>query len=81
MKKNISDVKTIIDNFHKKIENLNEKIESTTNKIKQYKIAIKAFQDICEHKYEDGSDAFEVIGYDSHKNHYKCEICGYETSV
>jgi len=31
--------------------------------------AIKALQDICEHDWQDD-------GRDSHKDHYKCSICG-----
>lgn len=38
--------------------------------------AICAMQDVCTHKYEDGRDAFDCIGNDSHKDHYKCSICG-----
>jgi len=39
--------------------------------IKKFRTAIKSFQEICKHdmKYD---------GHDSHKNYYKCSICGYE---
>ena len=40
--------------------------------------AIKAFQLVCEHK-ENGKDTMVYIGHDSHKNYYKCSICGYES--
>lgn len=41
--------------------------------------AIEAFQNVCEHKHEDGSDALEHTGNDSHHTWYKCTICGYQT--
>lgn len=46
--------------------------------INGYNNAIESFQNVCEHKKQDGSDAMEYYGHDSHKSHYRCSICGYE---
>ena len=48
-------------------------------KIDKIDKAITAFQNLCNHKNEDGSSAMEHEGHDSHKDFYKCSICGYET--
>ena len=50
-------------------------------KLDKIRNAITALQDVCEHKLEDGSDAYEVEGNDSHKTYYKCKICGNTESV
>lgn len=39
---------------------------------------IKQLQEVCTHKLEDGSDAMEWYGNDSHKDYYRCTICGKE---
>ena len=74
-------VKESIDTFRKQIEEFNVEIKKTKKKINKYNNAIEALQDICDHKNEDGTDALECIGNDSHKNHYKCTICGYKKSI
>lgn len=38
-------------------------------------IAIKAIQDVCEHKDEKGQETFKPIGHDSHYRHFECRIC------
>lgn len=38
---------------------------------------IDAFQAVCTHTKEDGSDAMEYEGHDSHYDYEKCTICGY----
>lgn len=48
------------------------------NQIKGYNNAIESFQNACDHKNLDGSDAMEYSGRDSHKSYYECSICGYE---
>ena len=65
-------MKKIISELQKELDELKEKRTKIEN-------AIKALQNICEHKLEDGSSAFELEGNDSHKDYYKCSICGYET--
>lgn len=61
----------------KEIINKLEK-ERTDLQTRIYKInnAINAMQKVCTHKYEDGRCAFDYIGNDSHKDHYKCSLCG-----
>ena len=39
---------------------------------------IIAFQEKCDHN--DGC-AWDYVGHDSHKDHYKCNICGKEMSI
>jgi hypothetical protein len=46
--------------------------------INGYYNAIESFQNVCEHKKQDGSDSMEYYGHDSHKSYYRCSICGYE---
>jgi len=43
--------------------------------------AISALRDVCNHKYSDGSDAMKYEGHDSHKDYYKCGICGNEIGL
>lgn len=38
--------------------------------------AIKAFKCVCTHKHEDGTSASIYDCRDSHREYYKCEICG-----
>ena len=54
--------KDVIDQLEKELKSLNEE----RNKVIS---AINSLQALCEHK-------FVVIGHDSHKDHYKCSICG-----
>jgi rubrerythrin len=42
---------------------------------------VNEIQQKCSHKREDGSDAFEYEGHDSHRDYYVCEICGYERRI
>ena len=62
-------MKTQLDKLNKERDQLMERVKKIDN-------AIKAFREVCEHKNEDGSDAMEYIGHDSHQNHYVCKICG-----
>ena len=62
-------MKTQIDKLNKERDQLMERVKKIDN-------AIKALIEVCEHKNEDGSDAMEYCGHDSHKDHYECKICG-----
>ncbi len=62
-------MKTQIDKLNKERDQLMERVKKIDN-------AIEAFRDVCDHKNEDGSYAMEYIGGDSHRDHYKCKICG-----
>ena len=62
----------------KKLERQEKEARETLDKISK---AIKALQDVCEHKHSDGSDAFVIEGHDSHKDYYKCDICGKTESI
>jgi prefoldin subunit 5 len=57
---------------------LNNEYTYLKSQIKGYNNAIESFQNACEHKNLDGSDAMEYSGRDSHKSYYECSICGYE---
>jgi hypothetical protein len=57
---------------------LNNEYAYLKSQIKGYSNAIESFQNACEHKNLDGSDAMEYYGRDSHKSYYECSICGYE---
>jgi len=60
---------------------LNEKKELYNKHIKATNTAVLSEQKKCNHKYTDGSDAFEYEGHDSHHDYYVCKICGHEISV
>ena len=62
-------MKTQIDKLNKERDQLMERVKKIDN-------AIEAFREVCDHKNEDGSDAMEYIGHDSHQSHYVCKICG-----
>ena len=64
-------MKKIIQNLETERQTLKDRIDVINN-------AIEAFQKVCKHTNEDGSNAMEYEGHDSHKNYYKCTICGYE---
>lgn len=57
---------------------LNNEYTYLKNQIKGYSNAIESFQNVCEHKNLDGSDAMEYSGHNNHKTYYECSICGYE---
>jgi hypothetical protein len=57
---------------------LNNEYTYLKSQIKGYNNAIESFQNACEHKNLDGSDAMKYYGRDSHKSYYECSICGYE---
>lgn len=63
------------------IEKLKKERETLMDRVKKIDNAIKAFQEVCTHKREDGSSAVFQEGHDSHKDYYYCTICGYEYSV
>jgi len=63
------------------IEKLERKRKIAQEDLKKIDAAISALQDVCEHKHNDGSDAFDVEGHDSHKTYYVCKICGKTESV
>lgn len=67
-------MKTQLDKLNKERDQLMERVRKIDN-------VIKAFREVCEHKNEDGSDAMEYIGHDSHQNHYVCKICGKKNYV
>jgi len=52
--------------------------EQQLDKIKK---EIQMLQNMCEHVDNMGVDMMEEIGHDSHKDHFKCKICGYRESV
>ena len=62
-------MKTQIDKLNKERDQLMERVKKIDN-------AIEAFREVCDHKNEDGGDDMEYIGHDSHKDYYKCKICG-----
>jgi hypothetical protein len=43
--------------------------------------AIESFRKVCKHTDNDGNDLMEYVGHDSHKDYYKCSICGESRSV
>jgi hypothetical protein len=58
------------------IKKLQSEKESLINRVRKIDKFIVSFMDICPHKNEDGSDAMQHEGNDSHKDYYKCRICG-----
>lgn len=65
----------------KMIEKLQEERKELQSRISKIDNAIKAFREVCTHQDEKGKDCMSLLGSDSHKDHYKCTICGEETSV
>lgn len=65
----------------KTIEKLEEERKELQSRITKIDNAIKAFRAVCTHQNEKGKDCMEWEGNDSHKDHYKCTICGETTSV
>ena len=58
------------------IEKLNKRESELVNELNKVRDSINALQKVCSHKNEDGSDAFEFEGSDSHRDYYVCTICG-----
>lgn len=46
--------------------------KDASEECRKFREAIEALQEVCEHDYKDD-------GHDSHKDYYKCAICGHET--
>lgn len=57
------------------VSDLQVQYQETMDRAEQIESAITSLQKICPHKYEDGSDAFEYQGHDSHKDYYECALC------
>jgi len=56
------------------IEKLLAEKKVLLERVKNIESAIEAFQKVCTHK-------MICEGHDSHKNYYKCTICGHEDWV
>jgi hypothetical protein len=63
------------------IKELNEEREKLKDRLRLIDNAIDAFQKVCSHTFKDGTDAMVLEGNDSHKDWYKCAICGYEMGI
>lgn len=63
------------------IEILEKERKELNARLSKIDKAISALRDVCNHKYPDGSDAMKDKGHDSHKDYYKCEICGKEIGL
>jgi len=63
------------------IEDLNRKQEQLKKELQKIDVAIEALQDVCTHTLEDGTDAYECEGHDSHKDYFVCSICGDSYSI
>lgn len=57
------------------IENLEKTISECKRKIELCKQGISSLQQICEHTNDDGSEAYMLVGNDSHYKYYECSIC------
>ena len=57
------------DSIKKLIKELNAKKIEILNESNKVQGAINALQNICDYDWRN-------VGHDSHKDHYKCDICG-----
>lgn len=53
-----------------------QKVELETA-LRSIRTAIESLQSVCDHKNDDGTEAISLTGHDSHRDRYKCSICGY----
>ncbi len=63
------------------IKELNRRYQIIAAELKDINDAIESLQKVCTHKTEDGKDAYEHEGHDSHKDYYVCSICGDSYSI
>jgi hypothetical protein len=56
---------------------LNQKSE-LKKQLKLVETAIKALQNLCQHKREGGEDAMEWYGNGHNKDYFRCGICNHE---
>jgi transposase-like protein len=63
-----------IDNFHKELKKsidlLNPQIGEAKSILRSLESAKSNLRSVCKHPH------WEYEGHDSHKNHYKCKVCG-----
>mgnify|MGYP006282057329 CR=1 FL=1 len=67
--------------MNEQIEILEKERTELKTRVSKIDKAISALRDVCTHKHPDGSDAMKYYGHDSHKDYYKCEICGQEMGL
>jgi peptide subunit release factor 1 (eRF1) len=60
------------------VTDLYEEKRILEDRLKKVDIAIRAMQSLCYHKKPDGTSAMVFSGNDSHKDYYKCSLCGFE---
>ena len=58
------------------IQKLKNERDKIMDRVRKIDTAITSLQQVCNHKYEDGTSAMKCIGHDSHDDHYECQICG-----
>jgi len=61
------------------IDKLIKEKEEITERLKKINTVINGIQELCSHTKEDGKSAIEYEGSASHKDYYKCTICGYKS--
>lgn len=62
------------------IRALVDELEVATSRVDIIETTIKDLQELCTHQF-NGEFQMELVGNDSHKDHYKCTICGKEDWV
>lgn len=67
-------MRAVFDDLRGKQKELEKELEKITK-------AINALKDLCKHTLEDGKDAYEYKGHDSHYDYNECTICGNTTKV
>jgi len=63
------------------IEDLEKEKEVLKERINTINVVLEGMRKLCKHVDENGVSTFVSDGHDSHKEYYKCSICGYETYV
>lgn len=58
------------------IKELEEEKKYLKDRVDLIEKTIENLQNLCDHKLDDGSDAYEYEGHDSHYDYHKCSKCG-----
>jgi hypothetical protein len=68
-------------NMQNVISKLVKQKEGLQNELKLVSTAIESLQKVCPHQDGDGFSTMDSEGHGSHKEYFKCTICGKRDSV
>lgn len=67
--------------FSEFVKEFKERQKSFYEESRKIGKSLEKIQESCDHTTPAGADALEYEGHDSHKDYYKCTICGHGVSV